>query len=319
MARISALLCTILFLLPPLHAAELHTTPFIWLEKMGRALQDAHYQGHFTYRSGSSEQRLRVFHGIDNNGVMIERVMDLSGSQQEVLSLQGSLYCRLQQRFTVEQGDRDGQAYATPDSWRAHLKTSYQFISSVGEDVAGHASQLIEVVPRDKLRYGYRFWIARSAPHLLLRFEMIDTDSTPLEQMKFSSLELSEAPAGHHPSSHINLPVAEDNVKVTPGWRVVMLPSGFRPNRVQRHISEAGAQLEHHTFSDGFSSVSLFIESTESEPPFAEKRHGAVSMVSLYRDSALITVVGEVPLATVRIIASGAEPIDAQAWMESIQ
>ena len=290
-----------------------HTSPYIWLEQMSRALQHHHYQGDFSYRYGDAEQQLRVIHGSDSAGMAFERVMDLSGSQQEVVQQQGVLYCRLQERFSLPQAATGSPASQWGAAIRQRLEESYTFTVQGGDGVAGYPTRRIDVQPRDQLRYGYRFWIAESEPHLLLQFEMVDTSGAVLEQMKFTALEILglplQPPLPVDSSSHMSRAAAAD-VQRSSHWRVVMLPPGFRIEEVQILEGLAdGVTLEHHIFSDGFSSISLFIEPHKGVMAPMELRHGAVSMASLTRDATKITVVGEVPLATVRVIASAVEPL----------
>jgi sigma-E factor negative regulatory protein RseB len=305
---------------PLAYAGSAHSGPFQWLGEMVRALQDSHYQGNISYRHGDIEQQLRVVHGINSSGGEFDRVVDLSGSEQEIIDQQGILHCRLQQRFSLTHGFDGASKAELPDVINQHLKSSYRLNVEDGGLVAQLMTRQVTVQPRDQLRYGYRFWIAVQEPHLMLRSEMVDVDGTLLEQMAFSSLELLPTTPDKvdESSQQSSRPVRKAHMM--PQWRVAMLPPGFKRQQVeiQQQNSEQG-RLEHHTFTDGFASLSLFIETLQQEFEPLESRHGALSMVAKQRGEVIITVIGEVPLVTARIVAETTEPLNPSRWKESIK
>lgn len=63
--------------------------------------------------------------------------------------------------------------------------------------------------------------------------------------------------------------------------------------------------VDHLVLSDGFASVSVYLENKKLAIPAGFRSAGAINSFSRVLDDYLITVMGEVPAATVRMIAEG--------------
>ncbi len=192
----------------------------------------------------------------------------------------------------------------------------YEFAMGGSERVAGHAARKILITPRDAFRYGYRLWLEKDNG-LLLKSELLDESGEPVEQFMFTHVEfLDQVPESllkpaisgqeytwYQPTDRAGAPPAAD----TGRWEASALPGGFSLV-LQRTDSMPTARepVEHLVFSDGLSSVSVFIE------PISDSRHhleggsrmGAVNAFGRLLDDHHITVMGEVPQATVRRIAN---------------
>jgi sigma-E factor negative regulatory protein RseB len=102
------------------------------------------------------------------------------------------------------------------------------------------------------------------------------------------------------------------------GWSMTM-PAGFRPQQqVMRHLGDEPApgaapaaprQTLQAVLSDGLATVSVFIESglVSSLPLDVAQRHGPASAFVRRVGDATVTVIGEVPSATVAAIANSVE------------
>ena len=84
--------------------------------------------------------------------------------------------------------------------------------------------------------------------------------------------------------------------RVPPGF--VKIVDGFRRLRGAR-------QVAHLVYSDGLVAVSVFIEpiGAAASHPIGISRQGGINVVIRQQDDNLVTVLGEVPVATVRQIA----------------
>ena len=99
--------------------------------------------------------------------------------------------------------------------------------------------------------------------------------------------------------------IADNGVPV--GWSLKGLPSGFRKvDQMIRMVHGKSLPVTHLVFSDGLASVSLFIEplSKSIKPRTGHKSVGGTSFYSSVSNSYQITVVGEVPEATVAQVAN---------------
>jgi sigma-E factor negative regulatory protein RseB len=108
-------------------------------------------------------------------------------------------------------------------------------------------------------------------------------------------------------------PQAEDE---TPAWRAAQVPPGFRLSvSGMQAVAGAGAPVSHLVYSDGLASVSVFIHApAPGQPPVQRSgRSGVASAFSTVVDDHQVTVVGEVPPRTLKLIATGLRPSSATA------
>jgi sigma-E factor negative regulatory protein RseB len=96
---------------------------------------------------------------------------------------------------------------------------------------------------------------------------------------------------------------APEDAKDT-GWTVMRPPPGF-VKIVDGYRRLRGArEVAHLVYSDGLVAVSVFIEPIGAAAhPFGVSRQGGINVFVRQQDDNLVTVLGEVPVATVRQIA----------------
>jgi sigma-E factor negative regulatory protein RseB len=191
--------------------------------------------------------------------------------------------------------------------------------------VAGHEAKVLLVKPKDGYRYGYRLW-ADQASGLLLRADVLGERGDVLETSAFSDVSIGVKP---QPESVLQPMKKLDGYRVirpvlTPtrleaeGWSVRQPAPGFRQVSCVKRPMEGAAVVEKEgaepqvlqtIYSDGLTYVSLFIE------PFNPQRHtrpmlasvGATQTLMQQQGDWWITVVGDVPPATLRTFVKGLE------------
>jgi sigma-E factor negative regulatory protein RseB len=94
------------------------------------------------------------------------------------------------------------------------------------------------------------------------------------------------------------------------GWAFSMLPKGFELDLHELKPSARGAdQVEHFLLSDGLASLSVFVERGGADEALqGGARMGAVSAWGGQVAGHQVTVVGDVPLDTVRQVLQGLRP-----------
>src|SRR5690606_7515171 len=114
----------------------------------------------FTYQQGASMQSSRIVHVVDGTGER-ERLIILDGEPREFIRHNDTVQCLLpaKQTVLVEKRRMDrfpGVLLGDGYNLDAHysLKTNTQ-----RKRVAGHECIPAEILPRDELRYGYRFCV----------------------------------------------------------------------------------------------------------------------------------------------------------------
>ncbi|MCW8888626.1 MAG: MucB/RseB C-terminal domain-containing protein [Gammaproteobacteria bacterium] len=292
------------------------------LLSMSRALHQVNYKGTFTYRRDDQMQGIEITHGV-KGGREFERMVTLNGPAREIVRDDEQVRCEFQQAdpFMVEESSYPRPFVFSDPEQLTQLEQYYEISSEPSEPIAGFSSRKILLQPSDHYRYGYRFWVSSSEPHLLLRSEMVAENGAILEQLLFTSLQILEsAPAEFDAITALSQRSEPSKMSSEPphfSWRVSRLPPGYRheTERFSNMMTNdtASQQVEHHLYSDGFSSVSLFIEmmsgNRDKFQPIASQM-GAVSLVSYLNDAHKIVVVGEVPLATAELIAHSIERIE---------
>jgi len=287
-----------------------------WLDRMFRSLQSLDYDGTFVYYHDGKLEAMRILHQASAGGEK-ERLMSLTGSAREVLRDDKVVTCIMPDNKSVMVGQsRPRKPFpAVPEDLES-LSPYYQ-LQDVGEDrVAGLMARVIDISPRDEYRYGYRFWIDMTN-FMLLKYELSAVDGTPIEQVMFTGLRVGDRipTAALEPSltgegyNWYRQEGGGENPADTagqPDWTVKELPAGFRMTDYQRRrLHQGGEYAEHMVFSDGMATVSVYVEKlpANSKAFTGLSSMGAMNAFGTGLDDYQITVVGEVPAATVQRMA----------------
>jgi sigma-E factor negative regulatory protein RseB len=303
---------------PAVHADEDATQ---WLERMSQAAHTLTYTGTFVYMQDGRMETMQLMHAADAAGEH-ERLVSLSGTHREVIRDHGKVSCYLPEKETLVAGHP-----ATPPGFPLNLPTQWEQLRNVYEfkvlglsRVAGLAAKQIAIVPRDKLRYGQNYWIAADSG-LLLRADTVNEEGEVVEQLEFTSLqqmeqipaELLQPEAGSRVVNPSYQADSSESGNLLPlHWHVARLPAGFELELQRQHaIADDGVVVDHLIYSDGLASVSIFIEprSDQAEESGATSRRGSVNAYTRILPQQRITVLGEVPPATVKQIGESIEPL----------
>ena len=138
-------------------------------------------------------------------------------------------------------------------------------------------------------------------------------DGKVIEQLKFADINID---------AHINASMLAPSMSLTeftwytdPGskrreevptdWRSVDLPAGFAVTSTRQEVFPGSDQaVTHIVFSDGMTSVSVFISEMQEQEIRQSAQRGASNSYSTEIDGYQITAVGEVPPLTVETIAT---------------
>jgi sigma-E factor negative regulatory protein RseB len=287
-----------------------------WLDSMFRSLQSLDYDGTFVYYHDGKLEAMRIVHQASAGGEK-ERLVSLTGSAREVLRDDKVVTCIMPDNKSVMVGQsRPRQPFPVVPEDLESLSPYYQ-LQDVGEDrVAGLMTRVIDIRPRDEFRYGYRFWID-TTNYMLLKYELSAVDGTAIEQVMFTGLRVGDriTAAALEPSltgegyNWYRQEGGGENPAVTtgqPDWTVKQLPAGFRMTDYQRkRVRQGGEHAEHMVFSDGLATVSVYVEKlmANSKAFTGLSNMGAMNAYGTVLDDYQITVVGEVPAATVQSMA----------------
>ncbi len=281
---------------------------------MSAADKRFNYEGTFVLRKSDKMMAMHVVHGVDDRGVW-ESMESLNGEARKIVRHNNEVISIYPERklVTVSQmGDKPGLHPILPEN--LDKLGNYYTIHQLGDDrIAGRTTSVLNVQPKDAYRYGYKYWLD-SDTGVLLKCDLLDENDEIVEQMMYTSFNKDSAV----PLSAFNIPELKGFTRqslnknrgrpVDTGWRVRNMPQGFM--LTQSNVSSDGDNAALHLmFSDGLASVSVFIESVKSS---AHLLAGASSMGALNAygkqvNDVQITVMGEVPEATVATIAESME------------
>lgn len=292
-----------------------------WVQKMLTASRQTSFQGHSVLLSGGKVTSLAIYHAPVENEVW-ERVVHLSGEPAEILRKGSSVSCLhpgTSSRLEVGRSPL-GKLSALEESAQS-ISRYYRFKRAGIERVAGREGVRIDVEPLDSHRFGYSLWLDE-ATGVLLKSQTNPAEGDPLEVFEFVTVDIGnpvplsafEPDAKLQQSSVMQVSEAESRVEASnAGWEPVWLPDGFRQSG--RSTSRADKpERSLRVFTDGLAAFTVFFEPGSADRQETTRSHGATVAVSriLADTHDLITVVGEIPLATASKVADNVKVLAAQ-------
>lgn len=312
-------------------------TPEEVLARMSEAARTVNYEGVVIYRGDQMLETFRVTHRFQD-GVERERVQSLNGEPREIHKQDNVVTCLLprDQRLTAARPTPKGLFPTLTPERIQQIVQVYEFDDLGTERVAGRICRRIAITPRDQFRYGYEIW-ADEQTAVPLKVNLIGQDGTTLEQMMFTEVEFPAeipdaafvvdparaaqlqqvirtevVPAAGEPGTPLSAP---------PGWELDQLPPGFRVvMHDQRTLPNGSGTIHHWVLSDGLSAISIFGKRRHNAPERPAQPVTQMGAVHAYRrrvGSFHITVVGEAPSMTVRMIGDGVTPVSAPVEADS--
>ncbi|MGB9149252.1 MAG: MucB/RseB C-terminal domain-containing protein [Burkholderiales bacterium] len=293
----------------------------VWLGRMSGAANQLCYMGTFVRESGGQMESLRIAHYADGKDEL-EKVEFLDGPAREVVRNNDNVAVYFPASKTIKLVHRKAKKFfpALLNSAPNTYSENYRVTLANAERVAGHECQGVLFEPKDNLRFP-RWFCAEKTTGLIIKTNLKDERGALLEQMAFTQLTLgkSQVKRDHTKTSYPDAKQAwrtdasalEDLKPSESGWVVSNPPTGFRRiMEVQRNMPNKDKPIYHQVLSDGLATVSIFIEpySAQSKPRVGANHQGAVNTYISSVADHLVTVIGEVPLATVQQIAQSLKP-----------
>jgi sigma-E factor negative regulatory protein RseB len=290
---------------------------WLLLQKTAYAARELNYQGVFVYQNGKQTRSVQVTHMNQNGQEMARNVVLDNGAQagqpREVYSQGNNVVIVRPKNQKVVMEKRRGQNLfpaMLPTDLRA-IEASYNAQLGALEMVAGREAQIIELIPNDAFRYSYKIW-ADTEFGLLLKMTLLDSKKQTLEQIQFNQISMLNSQDANWFQPKIDVTKSyemEDTTAASPtdsSWIVAELPAGY--TKVEHRaivVPGKSAPVDQMIFSDGIASVSLFIEplSRGMRPKMGHMLIGSTNICANVIDGYQVTVVGEVPEATVMQIA----------------
>jgi sigma-E factor negative regulatory protein RseB len=285
-----------------------------WLTGMQHSVADLNYKGVVAYLKDKQVESFQLFHA-SKGGVEQERLVSMNSPLREVVRNAERVACYFPDTKTVFVENKPSTRSVLlelPDDL-TQLSRYYRVSLQGQEYVARRPSQVVGIEPRDGYRYARRIWMDMDSK-LPLKFEMLEEGGQVVEQMVFTSLSIEPSIPREDldPSFRADTFTWQTSQRETLPldslhWTLRDVPEGFQIvsyTRLKRPPNNRS--VEHILLSDGFSSVSIYIEEQKGDMVKEHpKKIGAINAYSLKMDDSLITVMGEVPAKTVQVIANG--------------
>ena len=293
-----------------------------WLMRIHEASKKRAYIGTYVVSSGVTMSSAKIWHVCEGNQQM-ERVETLTGAPRSIFRHNDRVVTFMPDQKVVRTEKRESLGMF-PELLQSHDSRIADFykVKPEGVDrVAGVEADVVALVPKDTMRFGYRVWTEQKQG-LVVKLQTLDTDGKLLEQAAFSELQL-DAPVkmdkllqmmGKVDGYRVEQPVLVKTSASAEGWVLKAPVAGFKSMSCYKRpassgVSAIGDEPLQWIFSDGLASVSIFLE------PFDRQRHDKESSMSMGATQTLtrqlgnywLTVMGEVPMTTLRLFASGLE------------
>jgi sigma-E factor negative regulatory protein RseB len=286
------------------------------LNKMGDAIKNSNYFGTLVYMHDGHVESLKIVHKKDENGEF-QRLVHLTGAAREVIRKNDVVTCYMPDSQSVFVGERrfNNHLLARLSKNFQEFTSQYNFEIDGSGRVAGREATIVAIRPKDNYRYGYHFWIDNDS-HLLLKSDLVDASKKVLEQLMFVEINvggnitqemLVPAMDGKSFTWHKgNDNASQEKTEGFPAWKINNLPYGFAiKDRAKQKMPNSNQLVDYLFVSDGLATISVYIEKfgVENKGYVGSSQMGAVSIFGSLLDDYHVTVVGEAPQSTVKMIA----------------
>jgi len=286
-----------------------------WLQKVYSASKKLSFSGTFIYQHGPFMETSRISRAVAGPNSQ-ERLEVLEGTPREIVRDNDDVTCYLPGSMTVKV-EKAVIARPFPGVAPENMKDIAEHYTVRKGDiwrVAGLECQTILLEPKDAYRYGQRL-CADTATGMLLKAQTLDEKNEVIEQFAFTQIRIGNVGradlrsrfAGKGQDWRVEHADMTSANFAELGWTLTAVPAGFRKiTEVKRRVG-GSPDVGQIVLSDGMSSISVFIEPAANRTvrQLGAARQGATSIYTRKVDDYLVTVVGETPAESARVIAEG--------------
>lgn len=285
-----------------------------WLAKSAQAVRSSDYQGVMVNLRGEELDTLRIVHRFHDDAEQ-ERLVSMTGRPREIIRNGSRVITILPQDRVVlitHQQKRGNLLSRVGQFVSKRMQAHYQIALAGAQRLADRPTQVISITPRDDYRYGYRILIDTKT-YLPLKLSLV-YDEQVLQQIMFTEISYPDQipDAAFKPTYDVDDFRVIDHKPVPLGgapimqvkWHTKQLPPGYELVETGLRTTSGGQPVQQVLFSDGVATVSAFISHAGvPNPLIGGTTMGAVHAYGRKAGAYHITVVGEVPAVTVRMIA----------------
>lgn len=288
------------------------------LERARDSARRLDYTGIVLHQQGPESQTSRITHAADGAGGMVH-VEPLDGPPRDMVrrGAQVTWYLPRERRVIHDQLTGTPGFPVLSFNSASALLAHYRTRDLAADRVAGRDAEVLQLQPLDGLRYGYRLWFD-AATGLLLRAQSISEAGQVVAQTGFSQLAVWPASGKRFRWREPDARAWKTERAVTgkadvAGWSF-RLPEGFSRVAALRRIvgrlpgkADESREVLQILCSDGLAGISIFIEPWSEARSAQPVQRGAVNMVGKRVGRFWLTIVGETPMAALRLVADSLE------------
>lgn len=276
-----------------------------WLQRMSDISRKLPYEGIFVMQMGDSMQTIKV-ENHPGGYASESRLVVLDGQQREVRCFRnesvtlawGAKGQRLERRL----GSRHFPDLLPEKAGR--LVENYAMQLGDTDRVAGQECRILELVPKDRYRWGYVL-CADLYTGLPLKAVMVDGEGRTLVQYAFVEVRKG---AASKPDPDLPGMVPSDDLRPAENSAVAVkfLPPGYiKVAAIKRKLPNRIGDVEHWVFSDGLNHISMFIEPAPKNMVSVkgQSTRGMMNLLTRKLGRYQVTVLGDAPWPAVEAVA----------------
>lgn len=288
-----------------------------WVQKMSDAMRNLSYRGNFVYMHGNQLESMQIAHYRDEHGEK-ERLISLNGEAREVIRDNQNLTCiwPSSRKVVIDLSRQNSFSPIFIPEDISRLEKFYNMKLLGMDRVANQETMVVHIDPKDRYRYGMKFWINQENG-LMMKSSLIDETNREIEQVMFTSLELFEDGEklvvdtlpkldSDYSMVRYHRGGSTDSVVADSAWQLTGAPGGFwRESVLRRKIPGTQQVVQQMVYTDGLASLSVFIERHNNDTQGGSSSMGAVNAFIRILQDHSVTAIGEVPAVTVKRVAEG--------------
>ena len=288
-----------------------------WVQKMSDAMRNLSYRGNFVYMHGNQLESMQIAHYRDEHGEK-ERLISLNGEAREVIRDNQNLTCiwPSSRKVVIDLSRQNSFSPIFIPEDISRLEKFYNMKLLGMDRVANQETMVVHIDPKDRYRYGMKFWINQENG-LMMKSSLIDETNREIEQVMFTSLELFEDGEklvvdtlpkldSDYSMVRYHRGGSTDSVVADSAWQLTGAPGGFwRESVLRRKIPGTQQVVQQMVYTDGLASLSVFIERHNNDTQGGSSSMGAVNAFIRILQDHSVTAIGEVPAVTVKQVAEG--------------
>ena len=260
------------------------------------------FEGVFVYLTDDQVQTFRVNRTLTEQGKIVERFLAQDDAREMSERVLENQFCSL-----VNGWQYQFQAISSSFPFRVNnyfhdLQHHYDFSLSNFKVVAGKPAVQMNIKAKDSYRYGYQLWFEPETA-ILLKYKLVDQQGDAVEQYFFTDIKLASEtlPEQFNTEKDVACEKKFSGLKQALNRFIQPknLPGAYTPISYRKGmIHHSQRQAHQFLFSDGLSTVSVFIEdqNENNKPINGIVKLGPMSVAGKNIGSYQVTVLGAIPV-----------------------